>query len=130
MSTRTVSAVVLGIVAVACAINAEHLGHGSPVSIETEASENGSLVVGRVVDRETGEPVGSALVVVDCPCLQGSREVMTNDDGYFALRSLPPGPYSIFTFAASSRVTSKFQLERDHRVRVLVRINTSSMIIT
>lgn len=44
---------------------------------------------------KTGDRVPDALVILQSSSLQGTRETMTNDNGLYAFRDLPPGTYTI-----------------------------------
>ncbi|MBL9105539.1 MAG: TonB-dependent receptor [Myxococcales bacterium] len=50
---------------------------------------------GFVTDSVKKEPVAGAIVIVQCTCLQGERQVLTNSDGAYAFRDLPPGTYTV-----------------------------------
>src|SRR5690606_29667547 len=43
----------------------------------------------------SGQKVSGALVIIQCTCLQGERDVMTNADGLYTFRNLPQGKYTV-----------------------------------
>lgn len=51
-------------------------------------------IIGKVV-AENSDPVPGATVVAESPALQGSRTAVSNEDGAFLLRFLPPGEYVV-----------------------------------
>lgn len=96
---RTLVALALGLAAVACATGAlDPVAPRSTVRVEPRA-DGGSTVVleGVVLDASKGSaaaPAENALVVLQCACLQGTREAMTDAQGRFRFDDLPPGTYT------------------------------------
>ena len=65
-------------------------------------------IEGSVKDENTDDPVPQALVILQCSCLQGQREVMTNADGLYRFRDLPPGRYTAQALAGQANVNKSF----------------------
>jgi protocatechuate 3,4-dioxygenase beta subunit len=70
----------------------------------TQTVPASGLIVGQVVDAESGRPVSGAIVSIAGPTLARSQSadspavpprILTGADGYFVFRSLPPGSYGI-----------------------------------
>ena len=59
------------------------------------AAAEGGALRGVVLDAQTGKATAGALVVIQCVCLQGQREVLTNNDGLYNFEDLPPGLYTV-----------------------------------
>jgi hypothetical protein len=62
-----------------------------------QTSTTGSLR-GLVRDRDTGQPVVGATVVVSSPALQGSEAALTDERGVYLIGGLPPGEYQVTAF--------------------------------
>lgn len=52
-------------------------------------------ITGTVRHPTTRAPIPDALVVLQCTCLQGTRETQTNRDGRYMFRTLPAGTYTV-----------------------------------
>lgn len=63
----------------------------APAAVDTTPAPHWSPVVGRVVDAETGEPVGGAAVSIEPP----ERSDVSGPDGRFRLPELAPGTYRL-----------------------------------
>jgi hypothetical protein len=63
------------------------------------------VIAGQVVHSETQEPLPGALVILQCACLQGSRETQTNEDGMYAFRGLPAGTYTVQVLVGQADVS-------------------------
>ena len=52
-------------------------------------------ITGTVRHPKTRAPIPDALIVLQCACLQGARETVSNADGRYAFGSLPRGTYTV-----------------------------------
>ncbi len=98
-----------------------------------EAASNGTIS-GVVTDQKTKERIPSALVILQCSCLQGSRETQTNENGLYAFRDLPPGTYTIqilagqadvskvATLPAGAKFRANFTVDPNNEFRRVVRV--------
>ncbi len=73
---------------------------------------NDTTISGVVIDRETREPLDSALVVLQSTALPGTRETQTNDKGLYAFRNLPPGTYTIQVLYQQADIAKVMTLAR------------------
>ena len=80
------------------------------------AADEGA-VVGVVSNDETGEKIPSALVILQCTCLQGAREATTNERGQYAFTNLPPGRYTLQVLYGEADASKVFDLQRSQRFR-------------
>lgn len=64
------------------------------MTVPAVAQRSFADIIGKVV-AENGDPVPGATVVAESPSLQGSRNAVSNEDGAFLLRFLPPGEYVV-----------------------------------
>jgi len=84
----------------------------------TAFAQGAASVAGRVLDMESGMPVGFATIVVESAANPTSRSgALAGEDGRFVLQGLAPGPYNI-------RVTFPGFLEADTDVLVSPLNNT------
>lgn len=132
MDRRTIVSGTLGVALVACAAGVvDDRGSTTPLDVEATAEGvEGSQIVGFVVDSESGEPQGGALVVLQCECLQGTRETQTNADGIFAFRNLPPGEYQVDTYMGKGQVARRLRLDDGKRVRLHLSVNPRPRMLT
>ncbi|MEM7152433.1 MAG: VIT domain-containing protein [Myxococcota bacterium] len=79
-------------------------------------------ISGVVTHTETNERM-EALVVLQCACLEGHRETMTNDRGIYAFRDLPPGTYTIQVLSGQADVSKVVELPGGAKFRANFRIN-------
>ncbi len=92
------------------------LAIGAPVAAMTvpdiaEAASDGAIK-GVVTNPKNKAKVGDALVVLQCSCLQGTRETRTNADGLYSFKNLPPGNYTIQVLTGQADVTKIVNLPR------------------
>ncbi len=80
-------------------------------------------IVGRVVHSATGEPIEDAIVILQCPCLQGDRETISNDAGLYRFARLPPGDYIIQVLVGQASVARDVSLGEEERWRVDFSVN-------
>lgn len=124
MDWRTIPSLALGVLAVACAAGAFEQTAPSPTASPVprmerlpEGGEYGALV-GIVSDKDSHEKLGQALIVLQCACLDGTRETMTDDDGLYGFRDLPAGKYTVQALHGQADTSAEFQLDAAFRVRV------------
>ncbi|MCY0990587.1 carboxypeptidase-like regulatory domain-containing protein [Nannocystis sp. ILAH1] len=72
---------------------------------------------GHVLDAETREPITGALILVQCDCLAGRREVMTTD-GRYHFRGLRPGRYTVQMLHGNNNVQKRLEAKPGHRWHV------------
>jgi tetratricopeptide (TPR) repeat protein len=75
------------------------------------------VISGVVNDSRTKEKLSSALVLLQCECLLGAREMMTNENGRYAFRELPPGTYTVQVLSGQANVSKVLTLPRDDKFR-------------
>jgi hypothetical protein len=80
------------------------------------AADDGTIS-GVVTNQKTKEKIKNALVVLQCTCLQGTRETQTNDNGLYAFRDLPPGTYTIQVLVGQADVSKVTTLPRSAKFR-------------
>jgi hypothetical protein len=90
-----------------------------------EAASNGTIS-GVVSDQKTKAPIPNALVILQCSCLQGSRETQTNDNGLYAFRDLPPGTYTIQILAGQADVSKVATLPTGAKFRANFTVDPSN----
>ncbi|MFY0533215.1 carboxypeptidase regulatory-like domain-containing protein [Nannocystis pusilla] len=124
MDRRSVVAVVLGGVSVACATGVLERGPNHPPAVvELLGPGDSSQLVGVVRDRTTGHAVPAALVIIQCTCLAGAREMVSNDGGAFGFRDLPPGKYTVQVLFGYANVNRTIELAPATRMRTDFRID-------
>ncbi|MCB9716722.1 MAG: carboxypeptidase regulatory-like domain-containing protein [Myxococcales bacterium] len=82
-----------------------------------EARPSGGSISGRVTNSETKEPIQDALVILQCTCLNGTREAGTSDNGLYRFDRLPPGTYTIQVLAGQADVSKVTTLPAGARFR-------------
>ena len=133
MDRRSLVAVVLGGFSVACATGVLEGGPSHPpADVELLGPGDSSQLVGVVRDRNTGHAIRAALVIIQCTCLAGAREVWSNEGGAFGFRDLPPGKYTVqvlFGYATvnrtvelspATRMRTDFRIDPDQRFTIIV----------
>jgi len=88
------------------------------------------FILGRVIDGDSGQPLAGAVVTVPMPvrppvpgnpALPANRlQVLTADSGYFVLRDLPAGPYSLTATLAGYAGGAYGRMRPDGPLRALV----------
>jgi hypothetical protein len=119
---RTIVSVALGALSVACAVGAFESDPGHDSIVFEPLAEGGAGVYGVVLDAETGRRIHGALVIVQCACLPGHREMETNADGIYSFRDLPPGKYSVQVLFGQANVNRSFELAMRVRARADFRV--------
>ncbi|MBX7079450.1 MAG: carboxypeptidase regulatory-like domain-containing protein [Nannocystaceae bacterium] len=84
---------------------------------EAQAADD-AAIRGVVRHEKTKQPLVGALVIVECTCLQGSRETMTDASGLYAVRDLPQGPYRVTVLSGDGKVEKSFDLVRSSKLNV------------
>ena len=82
-------------------------GAVSPLHTQTPARRS-TLIVGRVIDAGTGQPISGAEVIVHSamvnergrPSYQWTPRILTSSDGYFVFRDIPPDKVEILVTKA------------------------------
>ncbi len=83
-----------------------------------EAGHEGSEIDGVVLDVRTEGPAVGALIVLQCACLEGTRETQTDAEGRFALTELPPGKYTLQVLFQRSDLSQRISLGEGQRARL------------
>src|SRR5690606_23336418 len=90
-----------------------------PVAVFEQLEEGeGSKIVGVVRDVRTGHALPKALVILQCTCLEGVREILSNEGGAFGFGELPPGKYTVQVLYKNANVSRTFELGPGMRMRV------------
>jgi len=84
---------------------------------QTAAAADQGAISGVVTNSKTKEKVKDAIVVLQCTCLQGTRETKTNDSGLYSFRELPPGTYTVQVLVGQADVSKVTTLPRDAKFR-------------
>jgi hypothetical protein len=74
------------------------------------APPTGHALQGIVRHARTREPLPNALVILQCTCLTGMREQITNEHGLYRFRDLPRGTYTVQVLAGEANVSKIVQL--------------------
>ena len=80
------------------------------------AASDGAIS-GVVTDQNTREKLADAVVVLQCACLQGTRETTTNSDGIYAFRNLPPGAYTVQVLYGQADIAKITTLQRGMKLK-------------
>jgi hypothetical protein len=101
MTTRTaglwLAALVLATTAEARAGQSVIISGDFPVREAREMPKGGGLILGRVIEGESGSPVPGATVFLSLTNQPGPNPVLTTDDGHFVFRDLPAGSFTLRT---------------------------------
>jgi len=124
MDRRTIPSLALGVLAVACAVGAFERPAKAPVP-QTEAlpegSEHGALI-GVIVDKDSLDGIGEAIVILQCSCLENARETMTDAEGLYSFAELPTGKYTVQVLYGRADKSVAVQVVAGFRVRLDVGI--------
>ncbi|MCH9680139.1 MAG: TonB-dependent receptor [Deltaproteobacteria bacterium] len=83
-------------------------------------------ISGVVTNTKTKDRIPNALVIVQCSCLQGSRETQTNQDGLYAFRDLPPGMYTVQVLVGQADVSKVASLPGGAKFRANFMLDPSN----
>ena len=93
-------------------------------------------ISGVVSDQKTGEKISGALVILQCSCLQGQREMQTNAEGLYSFRNLPQGKYTVqvlfgqanvnksMDVPAGAKFRANFQVDPNNKFRIDVEVQS------
>jgi hypothetical protein len=84
---------------------------------QTASAADEGAISGVVTNSKTKEKIKGALIVLQCTCLQGTRESQTNESGLYAFRDLPPGTYTIQVLVGQADVSKVTTLPRGAKFR-------------
>src|SRR5690554_1400531 len=65
-------------------------------------SSDKGVISGTVKNTTTNQPIENAVVLLQCTCLSGTQERMTNARGIYAFQDLPSGNYTIQVLAGEA----------------------------
>ncbi|MCA9662311.1 MAG: carboxypeptidase regulatory-like domain-containing protein [Myxococcales bacterium] len=136
MNRRTIAALGLGALAVACATGA--IGDAPdvrrpPAELPTRidaATPGGDAEIGGIVRDEGDELLGGAWVTIGCACLEAPLELASDGGGAFRARGLPPGSYTITVRHGRGERSYMVDLPAGRRFRLKARISDRPTIIT
>lgn len=77
----------------------------------------GATISGVVTNTKTHEPLEEALVILQCNCLKGQREVTTAPRGRYRFRGLPPGKFTVQVLFGQANVNKSIDLPAGARLR-------------
>jgi hypothetical protein len=131
MARRTLVALVIGALSVACAAGAFDTSVVQyPLTVEPNPdATDQSVIQGFVLDQNTGERVPDALVILQCSCLQGPRETQAGPDGLYRFRHLPPGKYTVQVLFGEANLSRSLDLTPGTRVRADFRLDSSKRFV-
>lgn len=123
MDRRSVVAVVLGVVSVACAAGAlepaTRRSGPSTVLVEPLGDEGERARISGVVRHTKTERVlGGALVILQCSCLQRAYEAVTDASGVYSFGNLPPGRYTVQVLHGEANLQKTIELPVGARMRM------------
>lgn len=93
------------------------------------AAPTGSIT-GGVKSKKDRRGIKGAAVVLQCSCLQSSRQTTTTDGGLFAFRDLPAGRYTVQVLYQKVDTSQVVTLERGAKVRVPFELDPQDNIVT
>lgn len=118
---------ILGTLAIACASGSfRHNYHPGGVRVEyvPGGGEHGTLRgVVHLIDRYGR--FDEALVILQCSCIEGTRETRTTPAGIYRFTNLPPGSYTVQVLAATSERTQVATVEAGDTVYIDFTLNLS-----
>jgi hypothetical protein len=129
MDRRTIVSLSLGVLSVACAVGAFEPAPSRLVVAPLADADGRSEVLGLVRDTKTGETSEGALVILQCSCLQGTREAVADAGGVYRFRNLPPGKYTVQVLFRQANVSRSFDLKPGMRARVDFRLDVNMEVI-
>lgn len=87
------------------------------------ALESSGTISGVVTHRATKERIADALVILQCSCLQETRETQTNANGLYAFGDLPPGTYTVQVLSGQADVSKVATLPDGAALRANFNVN-------
>lgn len=88
-----------------------------PATVQAAAVASDGTINGVVTHEKTKAKIPNAVVILECTCLQGTRETTTNANGLYAFRDLPPGDYTITILSGQAKSTKRVELPRGAKFR-------------
>lgn len=88
-----------------------------PSSPPPSPTTDSGAISGAVGHSETREPIPGAIVVLQCTCMEGPREAITNHRGLYVFRDVPPGQHTVRVLSGQADVTKTFSLPAGARFR-------------
>ncbi|MCA9705750.1 MAG: carboxypeptidase regulatory-like domain-containing protein [Myxococcales bacterium] len=85
------------------------LGALLSVPVAAPAHHRGEIS-GVVTNRETGERIAGALVILQCTCLKAPLETQTSAQGLYRFTRLPAGVYTVQVLAGQADVSKVITL--------------------
>lgn len=122
MGTRSVVWIALGALGVACAAGAFESGPSIVVE-PTEATDGSQRISGIVAEAGTREHLPGTLVVLQCDCLEGTRETQTNANGVFVFTDLPTGTYTVQVLHKNDEAVRVIELAEGRHMRLNVSLD-------
>ncbi len=95
----------------------------APATSEAAPPSDKSVISGVVKNSKSGEAIENAIVVLQCACLAGQQERMTNARGIYSFTDLPQGNYTIQVLAGKANVSKITQLPRGAKFRANFNLN-------
>ena len=93
------------------------------------AASDNATIGGVVRDKKTGAVVADAIVIVQCTCLQGQRDLRTNADGLYAASDLPTGLYTVQVLYQDANVSKIVDLPPGAKLRIDVELDPQARFI-
>ena len=90
---------------------------------QTAEAQTRGVMAGVVTDENTKEKIKDAFVILQCACLQGTRETRTNAAGLYSFTNLPPGTYTVQVLVGKADVSKTVTLPRGAKFRANFLIN-------
>ena len=82
-----------------------------------------AVLSGVVTHANTGKRIPGALVILQCNCLQGTREFTTTQNGLYAFKALPPGTYTIQVLKGGADISKVVTVPRSAKFRANFKID-------
>jgi hypothetical protein len=95
----------LGLVLVGCAPR-----QPPPEPPEPAPADGHAAIVGRVLEVGSSLPLAGALVILQCACLSGQREVMSDEAGRYRFGGLPGGKYTVQVLYGQANVNKSMDV--------------------
>lgn len=118
MNRRSLAALALGVVSLACATVEQTFSQ----EYYTVGDSGPAAIRGVVQDKISGGRLDGAFVLLRCDCLGGERETRTDADGKYVFRGLPPGRYTVQFLYSTTNVQVEGELRPGYRWRLDARL--------